>query len=216
MGLMTAPQPTPYRRLRMLAFVMLASTTALWARYHFTNLRIADNPTSQADLEANRQQAQPLVDALEKYRADNGLYPTALSQLAPAYLPTLTGYSAFRYSARRSDWVYLSDACITREKTFEGWVLQEAKSYQQSVAQFKHECVTGYRDFQLQSPDFAPDAQSRYLERWAYYDSQPQHWVLGWCEHVRSSKGGADELATNGICRWRHHGANDPLQDPWQ
>ena len=208
--------PLPHQLLRMIAFVILACSIAMWWRYHSANVRVAEDPTSQADLEANSKQAQPLVDALEKFRTDNGLYPTMLNQLAPAYLPSVQGFAAFRYSARHSDWVFLSDACITREKTLQGWVLQEAKAYQKDVAQFKHDCVTGYRDYQLQSPDFAPEVQSRYIERWAYFDSQPQHWVLGWCEHVPPSKGRGSELATNGICRWRHRGPNDPTQDAWQ
>lgn len=206
--------PLPHQRLRMIAFVILASSIALWWRYHSANARVADDLTSQVDLDANSKQAQPLLAALEKFRADNGLYPTTLNQLSPAYLPSVQSFAAFRYSARHSDWVFLSDACITREKTLQGWVLREAKAYQQDVAQFKHDCLTGYRDYELQSPDFAPDVQSRYIERWAYYDSQPQHWTLGWCEHVPASKGRGSELGTNGICRWRHHG-NDPLQDPW-
>lgn len=206
--------PLAHQRLRMLAFVFLAGSIAMWWRYHSANARVSDDPTSQAALNANTKQAQPVVDALEKFRADNGLYPTTLSQLAPAYLPSVQTYAAFRYSARHSDWVFLSDACITREKTLQGWVLQEAKVYQTEVAQFKHECLTGYRDYQLQSPDFPLDMQSRYIERWAYYDSQPQLWVVGWCEHVSASKGRGSELATNGICRWRHRNANDPAQDP--
>jgi hypothetical protein len=207
--------PVPYQRLRMLAFVLLAGSVAMWWRYHSANVRVADDPTSQTALADNSTQARPLVDALEKFRSDNGLYPTSLNQLAPAYLPSVQHFAAFRYSARHSDWVFLSDACISREKTLQGWVLQEAKAYQTEVAQFKHECLTGYRDYQLQSPDFAPDVQSRYIERWAYYDSQPQHWVLGWCEHIPASKGKPSELATNGICRWRHRAATDALNDPW-
>ena len=215
MGTMLPPQriPLPHQRLRMIAFVILACSIAMWSRYHSATVRVTEDLTSQADLEANSKQTQTLIDALEKFRADNGLYPTTLNQLAPAYLPSVQPFATFRYSSRHSDWVFLSDACITREKTLEGWVLQQAKAYQQNVAQFKHECLTGYRDYQLQSPDFAPDVQSRYIERWAYYDSQPQHWVLGWCEHVPASKGRGSELATNGICRWRHH-ANDPPLDP--
>lgn len=206
--------PLPHQRLSMIAFVIFAGSIAMWWRFHAANLRATGDPTSQTELELNSKQAQPLVDALEKFRTDNGLYPTALKQLAPAYLPSMQPFAAYRYSARHSEWVFLSDACISREKTLHGWILQETKAYQQNVAQFKHECLTGYRDYQLQSPDFAPDVQSRYIERWAYYDSQPQHWVLGWCEHVPASKGRGSELATNGICRWRHHG-NDPLLDPW-
>ena len=207
--------PLPYQRLYVVVFVILASSIAMWLRYHSADTRVADDPSSQANLEANTNQAQPLVTALEKFRTDNGLYPTTLNQLAPAYLPSVQPYAAFRYSARHSDWVFLSDACITREKALHGWVLQEVKAYRTEVAQFKHECLTGYRDYQLQSPDFPPVVQSRYIERWAYYDSQPQNWVLGWCEQVPASKGRGSDLATNGICRWRHRTANDPLQDPW-
>lgn len=218
MGTTLTPQrmPLPHQRLRMIAFVILASSIAMWWRYHSATVRVTEDLTSQTDVEANSKQAQPLLDALEKFRTDNGVYPTTLNQLAPAYLPSVQPFAAFRYSARHSDWVFLSDACITRERTFEGWVLQETKSYQKDVAQFKHECLTGYRDYQLQSPDFPPDVQSRYIERWAYYDSQLQRWVLGWCEHVPASKGKPSELATNGICRWRHRSANEPTQDPWQ
>jgi hypothetical protein len=212
-----APQPTllPHERLRVVVFVFLVAIVILWARFYFANLRVTDDPRSESDLTAAADQAQPLLDALERYRADNGLYPTTLNQLSPAYLPSLQGLHAFRYSARHSDWVFQSDACLAREQNLEGWVLKEVKEHQNEVAQFKRDCISGYRDFQLQSPDFPPDSQSRYLERWAYYDSQPQHWTLGWCEPVLESKGSPSELATNGVCRGRHHGASDPLSDPW-
>jgi hypothetical protein len=210
------PQITPqsHHRLRMIVFVLIAVPVLLWTRFHFANLRVANDPSSQPDLVAATEQARPLVDALEKYHADNGLYPVTLDQLSPAYLASAQNFRAFRYSARHSDWVLQSDACIAREKSLNGWVLQEVKAYQKEVAQFKQECLNGYRDYQLQSADFALDAQSRYIERWAYYDSQPQHWSLGWCEHVPASRGKTSELATNGICRGRHRGANDSVIDP--
>jgi hypothetical protein len=208
--------PLAQQGLRMIAFVILASSIAVWWRYHSANTSVTEDLTLSSDLEANSKQARPLVHALDRFRTDNGLYPTTLNQLAPAYLPSLEPFSAFRYSARQSDWVYLSDGCITREKTLKGWVLEEAKAYQTEVARFKHDCITGYRDYQLQSPDFAPDARSRYLERWAYYDSELQHWVLGWCEHIPAAKGTGSELATNGICRGRPRGAADSRQDSRQ
>jgi len=216
-NLMAAPQRTflPHQRLRLLALVILVAPLILWARFYFANLRATADPSSEHDLAATTEQAQPLVDALEKYRADNGLYPTTLNQLSPAYLPAQQISPGYRYSARHSDWVFYSDACLAREKTLHGWILQEAKAHQSEVAKFKRDCLSGFRDYQLQSPDFAPDARSRFLERWAYYDSQPQHWSVGWCERVASSRGSSQELATNGICRWRHHGANDPTADPW-
>jgi hypothetical protein len=193
--------PPSHYRLRLLAFILVAVPAILWARFHLADLRATNDPTSQSDLVAATDRARPLVDALEKYRADNGLYPVTLDRLSPAYLPSLETPRSFRYSARHSDWVFQSDACIAREKSLQGWVLQEVKAHQKDVAQFKQECLTGYRDYQLQSADFPSDPQSRYLERWAYYDSQPQHWAMGWCEHVPASQGKTSELATNGVCR---------------
>lgn len=206
--------PLPHQRLRLFGSVFLVGVVILWARFYFANLRVSGDPNTKPDLRAAADQAQPLLEALEKYRADNGLYPTTLNQLSPAYVPSVQGLRAFRYSARHSDWVFQSDACLAREQNLQGWVLQEVKEYQTEIDQFKRDCISGYRDFQLQSPDFPPDSQSRYLERWAYYDSQPQHWSLGWCEHVASSKGGSSELATNGVCRGRHRGAN-AASDSW-
>jgi hypothetical protein len=198
----------------MIVFVLIAAPALLWARFHVANIRVTNDLSSQADLIAATEQVQPLVDALEKYRVENGLYPATLDRLSPAYLPYSQNFRAFRYSARHSDWVFQSDSCITREKGLNGWVLQEVKTHQKEVAQFKQECLSGYRDYQLQSADFPLEGQSRYVERWAYYDSQPQHWSLGWCEHVPASHGNSSELATNGICRWRQHGMNDPAIDP--
>jgi len=216
MGVVASPRetPLPHQRLRIVATVLLVASIGLWGRYHFANLRALNDLTSEPDLAASEKQAQPLIDALEKYRSDNGLYPATLSQLSMGYLASPQSISSYRYSARHSDWVFQSDACIAREQKLRGWVLKEAKAYKSDVAQFKHDCITGYRDFQLQSPDFQPDAQSRYLERWAYYDSAPQHWALGWCEHVPSAKGRSSQLATNGVCRGRHR-ANDSTADLW-
>lgn len=156
-----------------------------------------------------------MLQALEKYRADNGLYPTTLDQMTPTYLPSVWGLHRYRYSARHPDWVFRSDACVAREKSLRGWTLKEAKEYQKEVAQFKLDCISGYHYYQLQSPDFPQDTQSRNIERWAYYDSQSKQWSLGWCARYLSRRGGAQESATNGICRWRHGGLSDPLSDPW-
>jgi hypothetical protein len=205
----------PHLQLWMLALILAAVPAFFWARFHFASLRVNQDPSSQPDLTAAVDQAGPLIKALEKYHADNGLYPATLDRLSPAYLASLGNLHGFRYSSRHSDWVFQSNACIDREKSLHGWVLEPVRAYQEQVLQFKQQCLTGFRDYQLQSPDFPQDVQSRYIERWAYYDSEPQHWSLGWCEHAPASKGKPSELATNGICRWRHRGTNDPATDPW-
>ncbi len=194
--------PQPYQRLRLFAFIVLATTVILWARFYFANLHVTADSTSEADVASVAEQSQPLLDALEKYHADHNLYPATLDQLTPVYLPSMPTLHGFRYSARHSDWVFESDACLARDKSLHGWILQEVKASQKEVSQFKRECVAGYHDYQLQSRDFPFDPGSRSVKRWAYYDSQPRQWSLGWCEKVTTSRG-LQELATNGVCRGR-------------
>jgi len=186
--------------LLLLACIALAVPLALWARFHLATLRAYANPGAEPNVTAAAEQAQPVIDALEKYRADNGLYPASLDRLSPGYLASTETLRGFRYSARRSDWVFQSDACLAREQVLE-WKLTGVKANRPQAARFADDCLSGFRDYQLQSPDFSHDGNSRYVERWAYYDSQPQHWTVGWCEQVRTASGNAQELATNGICR---------------
>jgi len=200
----TAPyrgNPLPHRRLRMIAFFGCALITFAWARYHFTTAQVNNDPTSMPDLAAATDTAQPLVAALGKYHAENGLYPASLAQLASGQPRSLRD-RGYLYSARQGDWVYKSDACVTREKQLQGWVMKEVKAYQKEIDDFKRECLTGYRDYQLQSPDFPRDAQNQYIERWAYFDSKTRQWNLGWC----AKTGKTAEISTNGICRWHSRG----------
>jgi hypothetical protein len=200
----TAPyrgNPLPHRRLRMIVFFGCTLIVFVWARYHLTTVQVKDDPTSTPDLAAATDMAQPLLAALGKYHAENGLYPATLDQLASGLSPSLR-VRGYLYSARTSDWVYKSDACVAREKQLQGWVMKEVKAYQKEIDDFKHECLSGYRDYQLQSPDFPRDAQTQYVERWAYFDSQTNQWSLGWC----AKNGKASEISTNGICRWHSRG----------
>ena len=99
----------------MFAFVGFALIFSLWAGYHFTNVKVNRDPTSAPDLAGATEAAQPLLEALEKYHADNGLYPATLDTLTEAHLPSLGGRHGFLYSARNADWVFKSDACDARE-----------------------------------------------------------------------------------------------------
>ena len=135
-------------------------------------LTFTEDPTSVPDLASATDATQPLLAALEKYHAANGLYPTTLNHLTAAHLPSTGGRNGFLYSARSEDWVYQSDTCVAREKQLHGWILKETKEYQREVDGVKEECVTHYRYYQLQSGDFPRDVQTQYIERWAYFDSQ--------------------------------------------
>ena len=197
----------PHRRLRFIVFVGCVLIIGTWAQFHFTNLEVERDPTSEPDLNAAKEKAEPWLQALEKYRADNGLYPVTLDQLSPRYFSAVGGPHSYRYSARHNDWVFKSDACVDREKSLHGWILKEAKEYHKEVTEFKLECVTGYRYYQLQSRDFPHDPRLLYIDRWAYYDSSNRQWSMGWCSHARSR---VSSIGINGVCRWAEHGAPDP------
>jgi hypothetical protein len=187
----------------MIVLVGFALVFGLWANYHFTNLKVSEDPTSAPGLAAAKEAAQPLLDALEKYHTDNGLYPTTLDNLTGANLPPVRVRHGYLYSA--AGWVYKSDTCAAREKQLHGWILKETKEYQREIDEFKQECVAGYRNYQLQSGDFPRDPQTQHaIERWAYFDSLTRQWSLGWCAVVGKRN---QEMSTNGICRWGRRGA---------
>jgi hypothetical protein len=190
-------------RLHKLGLIGVILIFGLWGSYHFNNARVNEDPTSAPDLAEATAAAQPVLEALEKYHAANGLYPVTLDQSTAAgftgHVPE-HGQHGFLYSG---DWVYKSDACAAREKQLHGWVLKEVKEYQQQIDEFKQECVTGYREYHLQSGDFPLNAQSQQnIERWAYFDSKTRQWKLGWCAVGRRN----GETGTNGVCRWRQRG----------
>ena len=206
-GMPTTLRP-PRQRLLLIAIVGCLAIFGMYMNFHSINRRVDSDPASQANLAAAKREAQPLLDALERYRGDTGLYPPTLDKLVPAYLPSLQGIRIYRYSARRYDWVYKSDACADRRKTLDGWVLREAKQYQKEVADFKQDCLTGFRYYQLQSHNFLADAQNPYTERWAYYDSSSRQWSVGWCSHSTSR---GPTMGTNGVCP----STQRRLPDPW-
>lgn len=186
----------------------------IWARYRFTNLEVNSDPNSGPHLVKAKESAQPLLEALEKYRADHDLCPPTLEQLTGTYLPSHGRLRPFRYSARHEDWVFKSDACVAREKSLRGQGVK-AKDYRREVTEFKLECTTGYHHYQLQSDDFPQDAPipsiKRSIERWAYYDSQTSQWSLGWCLHTSHPGTGGQDTSVNGVCRWRDGWKSDPL-----
>jgi hypothetical protein len=83
--------------------------------------------------------------------------------------------------------------------------IEKTKNYQREIDEFKQECVTGYRYYQLQSGDFPRDARTQCIERWAYFDSQTRQWSLGWCAMNRRRN---REIGMSGICRWQKSGAS--------
>jgi hypothetical protein len=206
-GMPTTLQP-PGQRLLLIALVGCLAIFGTCMNFHSTNRRIDNDLASQASLAAAKQEAQPLLDALEKCRGDSGLYPPTSDKLVPAYLPSLRGIRMYRYSARSDDWVYKSDACADRRKSLYGWVLKEAKHFQKEVAGFKQDCLTGYRHYQLQSHNFPAGAQNPYTERWAYDDSLSRQWNVGWCSHSMSR---GPTMGTNGVCP----STQRRFPDPW-
>src|SRR5579863_5706952 len=99
----------PRHRLRIFGIIAFIFIGSFWARYYFTNLQAESG--SQPALEQAKQNAQPLLGALEKYHSANGVYPPSFYPLDLA-APDRESYTqAYLYSGRREDWVFKSDAC---------------------------------------------------------------------------------------------------------
>jgi hypothetical protein len=88
---------------RKIMIFPIALVLALWAKFHFPGFMVNHDKTSHADLIAEQDKAQPLIDALAEYRADNGFYPTTLAALNPKYLSPSAEPHGFLYSAYSSD-----------------------------------------------------------------------------------------------------------------
>ena len=200
----------PRHRLRVFGIIAVILIGSFWARYYFTNLEAKNHPTSHADLGEAEQNAQPLLDALNKYHSANGVYPSSFDRL-DLTAPDRESYGqAYLYSGRRPDWIFKSDTCPAGEKKLHGWIMKSADKYASEVAQFKRDCIAGYREFQLQSPDFLRLGKSSSLDRWAYYDSFTKRWEIGWCSHESDDSGRIQQSALNGICRANYNGVSDP------
>jgi hypothetical protein len=183
----------------------------LCAKSWMTNVMLSSEAVTVANMAAVKETAQPLIDALEKYRADNGFYPKTLDSLTVKYVApeklqpfhtTLfpkrgVATERFLYSGHWYDRVITkSDGCAARAKSLDGRIMELTTEYQQQVAQFELDGVTGYRNYELQSGDFFSASRSQRIERWAFYGSQQKQWNLGWCSYERRSS-----TAENGVCR---------------
>ena len=77
-------------------------------------------PGEGVKAERGYRRAEPIIAALERFRADSGHYPGALTALVPAYLPD----SALTVPAREQErypWTYaLADAAYTLQFRYTG------------------------------------------------------------------------------------------------
>ena len=130
---------------------------------------LARDTSAQAGLAVTEQKAQPLIAALERYRAAHGgLYPTTIDRLGKQDASTLHfSHRGFLYTGTAWDRVFVSDACAERDKALHGVVMEQTKTFERELAAFNAECVNGYRRIQLQSPDFHFD-RSDSVERWPW------------------------------------------------
>jgi hypothetical protein len=88
---------------RKIVIFPIALFLALWAKFYFPSFMVNRDKTSYADMIAAEGRAQSLIDALEKYQADNGLYPATLAQLDGKYLSSRAETQGFLYSAYPGD-----------------------------------------------------------------------------------------------------------------
>jgi hypothetical protein len=99
---------------------LAAVLTSLWASPQIEHARLP-SVLRKAFLPVTRR-GQPLIDAIESYRTDNGAYPESLDQLVPEYLESIpdTGlamYPEFEYECYPPSGEYE----ITVDTSHGGW-----------------------------------------------------------------------------------------------
>ena len=157
-----------------------------------------DGP-SQARLAEEVSKMKPTIGALGDYRARHGYYPARLEALDGRGLA-----DGYLYGALPTDNVYKSPACERRWKSeFEGLILKSESDLARMRAAFAVECLLGYRQITLQSPNFAiPGARAlSTVDRWAYYSSFTGKWSIGWCSHEEVHDGREQTASSDGVCR---------------
>jgi hypothetical protein len=159
---------------------------------------------SQARLAAEVSKMTPLIRALGDYHARHGLYPTRLDALGAKGLDVRDLADGYIYAASPTDQVYRSPACERRWKSeFEGLILKSETDLQRMNTAFAAQCVVGYRQITLQSPNFTFQGRRTLstVDRWAYYSSFTGKWSTGWCSHEEVHDGREQTASSDGVCR---------------
>ncbi len=189
--------------LKKIAFVGCFLILVMFGKTLISSVTVNFDRVADTEKQQIAARAQPLLAALERYRAEKGFYPPSLDRLPRKYLASRNGLPDFLYSAEESDWIKVASAeCAARERSLHGLTLEQTTHLEQRGRQFQADCVAGYRNYRLQSEDVHVDPSTS-LERWAYYSSSSKSWGLGWCSHeVSSQTSDILKTASNGVCRW--------------
>lgn len=196
-------------RVRITLLVLLAILACAYLRVHVSNRVVASLADTDENLARIVAQAKPLIDALDRYHSRHGSYPTSLAALAPD-LSTPWRFRGYVYGGGPFNRIYRSPACADRAKTLQGWVLQETSQYETDVRQFVSECVIGYREIHIQSPNFPRNSTASrnfIVKRWAYYQSDTREWKVGWCRNDAYGVMEHHESSLNGECTPTKSGA---------
>jgi hypothetical protein len=184
---------------RVIAFTVFAGGLMVWAQFSGAVRFLATDPATHAQRDGVVERQAPLIAGLQRYRDDHGYYPTRLDRLVPHYVQTLPGRKAYLY--RGIDSIVVPSAeCAREARELDGLVMMPTRELAARRERWAAACVTGHRQFTLQSPDFQAATKGN-LERWVQYQSQTGQWVYGWCEHSLSGPT-RSRFGHNGACRW--------------
>ncbi|QGM44877.1 hypothetical protein [Methylocystis heyeri] len=149
--------------------------------------------------------AKPTIEALERYRARHSFYPVTLSELIGEAMLPANAASGYKYRAEPAEYIYTSPACEARWRSeFQGWIMKSPAEVQRLQQAFLQQCVSGYRQATLQSPDFGHESGDPLpnVDRWAYYSTFSRSRTVGWCSHETGEYiSQRQDVASNGKCR---------------
>jgi hypothetical protein len=151
-------------------FIFLALIISWYAFYKWNKRSLESNPAIELALSSAQKDAQPLIDAIEKYHTEHGFYPRSIKDLPYSAL-----WGKYLYQTSSLNSVYKSLDCQRRVRDLMGWQTAEKR---QKMQETQEECLLGYSQFLIKS-----QVQASHLNMYVFvvFDSTNPKWNVDWC-----------------------------------
>jgi hypothetical protein len=151
-------------------FIFLALIISWYAFYKWNKRSLESNPAVELALSSAQKDAQPLIEAIEKYHTEHGFYPRSIKDL-----PYNALWGKYLYQTSSLNSVYKSLDCQRRVRDLMGWQTAEKR---QKMQETQEECLLGYSQFLIKS-----QVQASHLNMYVFvvFDSTNPKWNVDWC-----------------------------------
>jgi hypothetical protein len=158
-------------------FVFLLVIFCCYAIYKWNRQSVEADPEVRLAVASARTEAQPLIDALEKYHLLHGVYPRSIKDLPQNYL-----WGKYLYQTSQLNAVYKSLDCQQRVRDLMGWQTAEKR---QRMRETQVECLLGYSQFAVKTQ--VPTAHVR-VYAFVVFDSTKAKWDVDWCDPTDNAR----------------------------